>query len=192
MLRFSVPLAVPAAFTFVSTAAAQAVQVRITAPANGAVLPGPDVTVNIAVTGATLVPGAEATRLEDLHVHYILDTDVAPYVNASMAIPMGNPNIVHTAAMSQTFAGLAPGLHRVYVILGLSNHVAVQPPVAPFVTFTIGAAGGAAQAPGAAQVPGALPRTGDAADFAVGWLALAGGFGIAIGTALRRRRSAGT
>ena len=182
MLRFSVPLAVLAAFTFVSTAAAQAVQVRITAPANGSALPGPDVTVNIAVTGTTLVPGAEATRLEDLHVHYILDTDVAAYVNGSMAIPMGNPNIVHTAAMSQTFAGLAPGMHRVYVILGLSNHVAVQPPVAPFVTFTIGAAGGSA------QVPGALPRTGDTSSGDMLWLAvLAGGAGVAAGTTLRRR-----
>src|SRR5207302_421645 len=176
MLRISVPIAVLAAFTFVSTAAAQAVQVRITSPANGAVLPGPDLTVNIVVTGTTLVPAAEATRLEDMHVHYVLDTDMAPFLNGSTPFPQGNPNIVHTAALSNTFTGLGPGLHRVYVVLGLSSHVAVQPAVAPFVTFTIGAAGGAAQAPRPvpliAQIPGALPATGEAADSPVLWLAL--------------------
>ena len=183
MLRLSVPLAVLAAFTFVSTAAAQAVTVRITSPANGATVSGPDVTVNIAVTGTTLVPGTEATRLEDMHVHYGLDTDPAPWLGGTTPIPMGNPNIVHTAALSQTFSGLAPGSHRVVVILGLSSHVAVQPAVAPSVTFNVGAAG-------TQQVPSQLPRTGEA-DAGVGWLALVGMAGVLGGTLLRRRLARG-
>ena len=52
-------------------------------------------------------------------------------------VPAGNPNIVHSGALSNTFAGVAPGAHRVAVVLGLSNHLAVQPPVAPSKRFSI-------------------------------------------------------
>jgi hypothetical protein len=138
----------------VSTALAQQQpQVTITSPTNGQTVSGPDVTVNIQVTGTTLVPAASATKLEDMHVHYLLDVDPAPYLSGTTPIPAGNPNIVHGAALSNTFAGVAPGQHRVTVILGLSDHRAVQPPVAPSVTFTVA---------GAAAAPGNLPRTGDA------------------------------
>src|SRR6266542_127067 len=184
MLRLSVPIAVLAAFTFVSTAAAQAVQVRITSPANGAAVAGPDVTINIAVTGTTLVPGPEATSLQQMHVHYMLDVDPGPYLGGTTPIPMGNPNIVHTAALSQTVAGLSPGSHRVTVLLGLSSHVAVQPPVAPAVTFSVGAAG-AQQVPRPVPLPAQLPRTGDG-DSPLAWLALVGLLGLTSGALLRR------
>jgi hypothetical protein len=184
MLRLSVPLAVLAAFTFVSTAAAQAVDVRITSPAPGAAVAGPDVTITIAVTGTTLVAAAEATSVDQLHVHYMLDVDPAPYLDGTTPIPMGSPNIVHTAALSQTFMGVSPGSHRVAVVLGQANHRAVLPPVAPTVSFSVGSTG--AQP---AQVPGALPRTGDA-ESPLSWAALivlvAIG-GLLVGTLLRRR-----
>src|SRR6202165_3103233 len=126
-------------------------QVVIPSPTNGATVAGPDVTVTIQVSGTTLVPAASATKLEDMHVHYLLDVDPAPYLDGKTPIPTGNPNIVHGAALSNTFTGVAPGAHRVTVILGLSNHAAVQPPVAPSVSFTVGAQAAPAQ----------LPRTGD-------------------------------
>jgi LPXTG-motif cell wall-anchored protein len=116
-----------------------------------------------------------------MHVHYLLDADPSPFIGTMTPIPMGNPNIVHTASMSQTFSGVAAGPHRVTVVLGLSNHVAVQPAVAPAVNFTVGAAG-AQQVP----VPAQLPRTGDA-DTGVTWLALVGVLGLTVGTLLRRR-----
>src|SRR6202040_554297 len=106
-------------------------QVVITAPTNGGRVAGPDVTVTIQVTGTTLVPAANATKLEDLHVHYMLDVDPAPYLPGTTPIPAGNPNIVHSGALSNTFTGVAPGPHTVWVVLGFSNHTAVQPPVAP-------------------------------------------------------------
>src|ERR1700694_5438084 len=115
-------------------------QVVIPSPANGATVPGPDVTVTIQVTGTTLVPAASATKLEDMHVHYMLDVDPTPYLSGATAIPAGDPKIVHSAALTNTFTGVAPGAHRVSVVLGLSNHSAVQPPVAPSVSFTVGAA----------------------------------------------------
>jgi hypothetical protein len=109
-------------------------QVTITSPTNGATVPGPDVTVTIQVTGTTLVPAANATKLDDLHVHYLLDVDPAPYLDGTTPIPTGNP-------------------HQVTVILGQSDHRAVQPPVAPSVSFTVAGAQAAA--------PSQLPRTGD-------------------------------
>jgi hypothetical protein len=163
-------------FVFAPTALAQPQpQVVITSPANAATAPGPDVTVTIQVTGTTLVPAANATRLEDLHVHYMLDVDPAPYLSGTTPIPAGNPNIVHSGALTNTFTGVAPGPHRVAVVLGFSNHTVVQPPVAPAVSFTVGAG---------PSTPAQLPRTGDASDpttllFAVGAV------GLLLGIALR-------
>jgi hypothetical protein len=154
MLRIVTVFGLLLPFVFASTALAQqAPQVVITAPANGATVSGPDVTITIQVTGTTLVPAANATKLDDLHVHYVLDADPTPYLSGTTAIPAGNPNIVHSAALSNTFTGVGPGAHRVTVILGKSDHTAVQPPVAPAVSFTVGAAGAA---------PPQLPGTGDA------------------------------
>ena len=181
MVRLSsVVLVVGTWLVLATPAAAQEVQIRITSPANGAVVAGPDVTVSIAVAGTTLVPAADAMRLEDLHVHYLLDVDPAPYLSGATPVAMGDPNQVHTAALSQTFGGVAPGEHRVTVLLGLSSHVARQPVVAPSVTFRVAAAG-------QAQVPSQLPRTGDF-DGVLGLLLAAGAGGVLSGTFLRRRR----
>jgi len=177
---FTVLVALATWLCMAAPVAAQQVQVRITSPVNGARVAGPDVTVSIAVTGTTLVPAADATRREDLHVHYLLDVDPTPYLSGATAVAQGDPNQVHTAALSNTFTGLAPGQHRVTVLLGFSDHLAVQPAVAPSVTFTVGAAG--AQA----QVPSQLPRTGDF-DGVLGLLMAAGAFGVLSGTLIRRR-----
>jgi LPXTG-motif cell wall-anchored protein len=173
MLRVFAIFGVLLSLTFAPTALAQPQpQVAITAPANGATVAGPNVTVNITVSGTNLVPAANATRLEDLHVHYVLDGDPTTLASGAAPIPTGNPNIVHAAATSNTFMDVAPGQHRVTVVLGLSNHVAVQPTVAPSVTFTVAA-------------PSQLPRTGDASSPAM-LLLVAGAIGVILGIALRR------
>ena len=150
-------------------------QITITSPVNGATVPGPDVTVSINVSGTTLVPAAQASRLEDLHVHYLLDTDPSPWLDGATPIPAGNPNIVHSGATSNTFTGVAPGPHQVVVVLGFSDHRAVQPPVDPRVSFTVAAQPSA---------PAQLPRTGDAAT-PVPLLVAVGVVGVLLGTALR-------
>jgi hypothetical protein len=153
MLRIFAVVGLVLPFALASTALAQQQpQVTITSPANGAAVPGPDVTVTIQATGTTLVPAANATKLEDMHVHYLLDVDPAPYLDGTTPVPTGNPAIVHSAALTNTFSGVAPGPHKVTVILGLSDHRAVQPPVAPSVSFTVGAQ---------AAAPAQLPKTGD-------------------------------
>jgi hypothetical protein len=176
-MRHIVPLlGILLAFGSASPALAQTQpQVTITSPVNGATVPGPDVTVTINVTGTTLVPAAQATRLEDLHVHYLLDTDPAPWLNGTTPIPAGNPNIVHSGATSNAFTGLAPGPHQVAVVLGFSDHRAVQPPVDPSVSFTVAAQPSA---------PAQLPRTGDAGT-PLPLLVAVGVVGVLLGTALR-------
>jgi hypothetical protein len=121
------------------TLAQQEPQITITSPTDGSTVPGPDVTVTIQVTGTTLVPAANATRLEDLHVHYMLDVDPSPYLSGAIPIPQGDPNIVHSGATSNTFSGVSPGSHRIAVVLGLADHRAFQPPVAPAVAFDVSA-----------------------------------------------------
>src|SRR5712664_514772 len=116
MLRIFAVVGLVLPFALASTALAQQhPQVTITAPANGATVPGPDVTVTIQVTGTTLVPAANATKLEDTHVHYLLDVDATPYLDGTTAIPAGNRAIVHAASLSNTFANVAPGAHKVTV-----------------------------------------------------------------------------
>src|SRR5258708_22336251 len=129
MLRLFAVIGLVLPFAIASAALAQQQpQVTITSPTNGASVPGTDITVTIQVTGTTLVPAASATKLEDLHVHYMLDVDPAAYLSGTTPIPAGDPKIVHSAALSNTFSGVAPGAHRVAVVLGYSNHTAVQPP----------------------------------------------------------------
>ena len=98
MLRIVAVFGLVLPFALASTALAQQQpQVTITSPANGATVPGPDVTVTIQVTGTTLVPAANATKLEDMHVHYLLDVDPTPYLDGTTPIPAGNPAIVHAS-----------------------------------------------------------------------------------------------
>jgi len=169
-------LGVVAAIGFASPVFAQAQpQITITSPVNGATVAAPDVTVTISVTGTTLVPAAQATRKEDLHVHYLLDTDPAPWLSGTTPVPMGNPNIVHSGALSNTFNGVSAGPHTVNVLLGFADHTAFQPVVDPSVSFTVA---------GQATAPAQLPRTGDLGNPAL-LLILVGIAGIALGTAVR-------
>jgi LPXTG cell wall anchor motif len=183
MIRLLVACAI-ALFAFASPAFAQGQpQVTITAPANGATVTGPDVTVSINVTGTTLVPAASATKREDLHVHYVLDRDVATLSSGAAPIPMGDANIVHSGALSNTFSNVPAGRHTVAVIVGYADHIAVQPPVAPTVTFTVAGAGAA---------PTQLPSTGEADPGAAApLLMLAGAASVLVGLGLGRLRRSG-
>ena len=87
MIRLLVAFTI-ALFASVTPAYAQGQpQITISAPANGATVSGADVTVSINVTGTTLVAAANATKLEDLHVHYVLDRDTGPLTSGTAPIP---------------------------------------------------------------------------------------------------------
>jgi hypothetical protein len=87
--------------------------------------------------GPALVAAASATKLDDYHLHYFLDVDATPYIGTQVPVPMGNPNIVHTAALQQSFDNVAAGPHTVTVMLSGSNHISVTPPLSAQVMFTV-------------------------------------------------------
>jgi hypothetical protein len=109
----------------------------ITSPTAGQTLPAGAVQVSVQYSGPPLVAAASATRLDDLHLHYFLDESATPYLGTQVPVPMGNPNIVHTAALQQTFNNVAAGTHTVTVMLSGSNHVSVAPPLSAQVTFSV-------------------------------------------------------
>ena len=174
----AIPCSVALGCLLFTSVALAAPEVRIVAPSNGSTVRGPDVTVTIALTDLALVPAAQATRLEDLHVHYLLDVDPSPWLDGRTPVPAGDAKIVHSAATSNMFQAVDPGSHRVAVLVGLSNHAAVQPPIAPSVTFTVAAQGGP---------PSQLPSAGEG-DSPVGLMLGAGVIGLVGGTLVRRLR----
>ncbi|HLG74092.1 MAG TPA: hypothetical protein VK009_27040 [Chloroflexota bacterium] len=100
-------------------------------------MPAGDVTVSYDVAGTTLVAAADAKKLDDYHVHVLLDTDPTPYLPPNpQPVPTGNDKIIHTAAKSVTFKNVAPGQHTINVILTTSNHVSVNPPIQTSAKFT--------------------------------------------------------
>jgi hypothetical protein len=87
--------------------------------------------------GPPLVPAASATKLDDYHLHYFLDENPAPYIGTQLPVPMGNPHIVHTAALQQSFDNVSAGPHTVTVMLSGANHISVTPPLSAQVMFTV-------------------------------------------------------
>jgi hypothetical protein len=95
------------------------------------------VTVTLDYQGPTLVPAAQATKLDDYHVHYFLDEDATPYTGTTTPVPMGNPHIVHAAALQQAFDNVAAGSHTATVLMTGANHISLNPPVTDKVSFTV-------------------------------------------------------
>ncbi|MGE0542593.1 MAG: protein kinase [Dehalococcoidia bacterium] len=104
-------------------------------PAEGGRVSDP-VTVQVAVEGATLKPAGEGDP-EARHLHYFLDRDPAEIVGSGTPIPVGQAGIVHTDATTQAFPGIAPGEHTIWVVLGGSDHMPLDPAVAGKVSFTV-------------------------------------------------------
>jgi hypothetical protein len=110
---------------------------KITSPANGATIKGPDVTVTIELSDVTLVPPPKATKKEELHVIYALDFDTKPFLDGTAPKLGSGANRLHRGGTSVTFKDLAPGPHTVQVILVYSDHTPVKPLVAPSVNFVV-------------------------------------------------------
>jgi len=111
--------------------------IKIVSPAQDVVLSGSSIKISINYSGPTLVPGAEARKLDDYHLHYFLDEDATAYLGGGKSIPAGNPHIVHSAAREVTFDNLTPGRHTVAVVMSGNNHVAVAPALTDTVSFTV-------------------------------------------------------
>ena len=110
---------------------------KIVSPTQGAVVSNGPIKVSVSYSGPTLVPGAEARKLDDYHLHYFLDEDATSYLSGGKSIPAGNPHIVHSGAKEVTFDKLTPGPHTIAVVMSGNNHVAVTPALTDSVTFTV-------------------------------------------------------
>jgi hypothetical protein len=109
----------------------------IAQPPAGATLPSGRVTVAVNYNGPALVAPGTATELNQYHLNYILDVNAGSYLQTNVPIPLGNPSIVQTSKTQVSFDDVAPGIHVLAVVLTGSNHVAVNPPVAQQISFTL-------------------------------------------------------
>ena len=107
-----------------------------TAPAEGEVLPGPDITVSVAVSGFTISLPMEPKREPNKgHIAYFLD--VEPFFD--LPTPLGNDNIIHSGRTSETFVGVADGEHVIYVCLVYDDNTCIDPALTDSLRVSVGA-----------------------------------------------------
>jgi hypothetical protein len=118
-----------------ATASAQEPSVAIIAPAEGEVLPGPTVTVQVTVSGFDLRPPIQEGREPNAgHIEYFLDA--APSYDEPT--PLGEDNIIHSGRFSETFGDVSPGEHTVSVCLAYDDHTCIGPSLTDSVRITVG------------------------------------------------------
>ncbi len=107
----------------------------ITAPAEGEVLPGPDITVSVALSGFTISLPLEPKREPNKgHIVYFLDVEPS----CDQPIPLGEDNIIHSGRFSETFVGVADGEHTIYVCLVYDDNTCIDPALTDSVRVRVG------------------------------------------------------
>lgn len=109
--------------------------VTIEEPAEGAEVPGPDVTVRLSVDGFPIVAAGDMTPNTGHH-HLYLDADLTP---PGEPVPTVENRIIHMGDASDafTFTGLEPGEHRIIAVVADGAHFPLQPWVVDTVTFVV-------------------------------------------------------
>ena len=109
--------------------------IAISAPTDGEVLPGPDVTVQVTVSGFDLRPPLQEGRDPNAgHIEYFLD--VPPTFD--QPTPLGDDSIIHSGRFSETFAAVPPGEHTVSVCLAYDDHTCIGPSLTDSARVTLG------------------------------------------------------
>ena len=109
----------------------------ITAPAEGEVLSGLDITVSVALSGFTIsLPLEPAREPNKGHLAYFLD--VEPFFD--LPTPLGDDNILHSGRLSETFVGVADGEHTIYVCLVYDDNTCIDPSLTDSVGVSVGEA----------------------------------------------------
>jgi hypothetical protein len=98
-------------------------------------LPGPDLTVQVAVSGFDIRPPLQEAREPNAgHVEYFLD--VSP--SFDQPAPLGEDAVIHSGRFSETFAGVSPGAHTVSVCLAYDDHTCIDPSLTDSAQVTVG------------------------------------------------------
>lgn len=109
--------------------------IAITTPADGEVLPGPAVTVQVTVSGFDIRPPLQETREPNAgHIEYFLDVPPA----FDQPTPLGEDNIIHSGRFSETFASVPPGEHTLFVCLAYDDHTCIGPSLTDSARVTLG------------------------------------------------------
>jgi hypothetical protein len=108
----------------------------ITAPAEGEVLPGPDITVTVDLSGFTMSLPEEPKREPNKgHIAYFLDIEPSFH----LPTPLGDDNIIHSGRLSETFVGVPDGEHAIYVCLVYDDNTCMDPALTDSVRVSVGA-----------------------------------------------------
>lgn len=109
--------------------------VRFIEPTDEAVMPGPDLPVALSARNVVIAPAASRAP-NTAHHHLFLDLDLTP---PAEEMPAGKAGIIHLGKGDSTFVfrDIAPGSHRIIVVLGDSTHIPLEPLVTDTVRFTI-------------------------------------------------------
>jgi hypothetical protein len=128
-------LGLATAWSMATARAQEPPSIAITAPAEGETLPGPDLTVQVAVSGFDLRPPLQEAREPNAgHIEYFLD--VPPTFD--QPTPLGEDSIIHSGRFSETFAGVPPGVHTVSVCLAYDDHTCIDPSLTDSAQVTVG------------------------------------------------------
>lgn len=108
--------------------------VTIVTPTQGMSITGVSVTVQLSST-VQILPAGDLTPATGHH-HIFLDADLS---EAGVPVPSVPGSIVHMGDASSTFTfeEVAPGEHRLIVVIADGVHVPLQPWVVDTVTFTV-------------------------------------------------------
>lgn len=127
-----VPVASPAA-AIARTPAPAGATVSIVEPADGAVVASP-VTVAFAIEGMSVAPAGTFDPATGHH-HLLIDVDLPAL---DQPIPADERHIHFGKGQTEAQVELAPGTHRLQLLLGDGNHVPHDPPVVSVpVTITV-------------------------------------------------------
>ena len=115
--------------------AQEAPSIVITAPAEGEVLSGPDISVSVALSGFTISLPLEPKREPNKgHIVYFLDAE--PFFD--QPIPLGEDTMIHSGRPSETFVGVTDGEHTLYVCLAYDDNTCIDPALTDSVRIRVG------------------------------------------------------
>lgn len=104
-----------------TTTAAAGGSIAITSPADGAVIKGNVVKLNVDTSGVTLVKADGDTSGKTGHLHVFIDRDPP----AAGAVIPKETGIVHSADNPVVLSGLHVGTHRIVVVYGDGTHARI-------------------------------------------------------------------